>query len=140
MNCTDFSLNPQREPRDWQDLQSSKFVCSDCLQTLSGSDGKMFYFPQLDYVFHQHSNGKYYRALRLLKHESGEVIRLGFGDGDGEKMNWLRCTPIILDGLGAYQEVNHFQELSLEKKHEKMKFAFKEFFDEMRKQGRKFEK
>jgi hypothetical protein len=123
MKCLDLKLNPAPRPHDWNDLLKVEFICSGCMKALPSRSDELFFFPEVDFVFHKHSDRSFNRALIL----TGEGnVRISAHDSEDE--NVLQLISINLDGLGGHK----LRFRSLGKIHK----ASKKFFNTMRKQKR----
>lgn len=126
MKCVDMKLNPAPRPRDWKDFENARFICAGCLKAFPSRSDELYYFPEVDFFFHKHSDRSFNRALLLT--DKGNV-RISTSDSDSE--NVLQLVSIYLDGLGEHK----LRFRNLKEIHK----ASKKFFDAMRRQNREIE-
>jgi hypothetical protein len=108
MNCVDLMLKPRQKPGDWEILKTKKFICVRCESIIKGESPELYYFPQVDFVFHLHEHVQkdeiYYRSFWIRDDGTIHIVQAD------PKMNFIALYGIALDGKGNYKSTLEFDE------------------------------
>lgn len=108
MYCVDLMLHPRQKPGDWDTLKNKKFICARCEGIYRGESPELYYFPQVDFVFHLHEHIQkddiYYRSFWI---EDNGNIHISHAD---PKLKAISLYGIILDGKGEYKSALEFDD------------------------------
>ncbi len=122
MRCVDYNLRPAPTPGGWHDYSQRNFVCHKCEKLLKGVSDQLYFFPDMDFLFHQHGDNTYWRALDILENGDIRISQI-----DSEEENVLQRYAITLDNTGGFRMVGTSQDLRTQSKR---------FFESMRRQNR----
>ena len=120
MNCVDFMLRELNHFSGWDRFIRLSYICHKCEKILRGEHKDLYFFPQMDYFYHKHSDDVYYRAFAIM--EDGTIM---IGGSDGERENVIQCHAIVLDKKGGHEHIGDLKPSSTK------------FFKSMRKQKRR---
>lgn len=123
MKSVDLLLREVPKFSGWDRFVRLAYICHDREKTLRGDHRDLFFFPDLDYFYHQHRDGIYYRTFAIV--ESGTVR---IGGSDSERENVIQRHAIQLDGKGNYHHIGTLEDL---------KVSSERFFKSMQQQNRK---
>lgn len=125
MQCVNFVLKPAPRPGDWYSLESKTFICHRCEKIFLGEQDDLYYFPQIDFIYHGHKGGEYYRAFWMIDKNTVHISSI-----DHPEMDAIQAYGITLDGKGDYKIVGDSDDLFA---------SSKKFFSSMKRQNKKIE-
>ena len=99
MQCVDLKLSSAPKPPDWEGLENAPYMCAGCLKEMYTQwRDQLFYFHELDYVFHRHSDKSFNRAFIVTF--KGDIC---IAPSDSESENVIQLICIYLDGKGDFK-------------------------------------
>jgi len=122
MNCVDLKFRPVPHPGDWDSFQDKSFICHRCEKIYKANSAELYYFPDIDFFFHQHKDGVYYRAFWI-----GDRGSVHIASTDSKDENVIQMYGIILNGAGDYKLAGGIDDLYA---------SSRKFFQSMRQQNR----
>lgn len=81
MQCIYFSGQPAPRPPDWDEFTGHDLICHDCEKALPGFHPDLYYFPEVDMMYHKHPDERYYRAFIML---NSRTVQIGVLDSQNE--------------------------------------------------------
>ena len=100
MQCVDYKLQHVSAETEKEYLSRFSFICHSCEKTFAARSGELYYFPDIDFVYHRHGV-EFYRAIMIIHNGTLQIsefdsveenvlhrYKLGLGPGNAVNQAW----------------------------------------------------